>query len=151
MRIAVFPGSFDPLTKGHEEIVRKALSLFDKIYVAIGENANKKYCFPLDKRQQWICQAFADEPRVEVCVYEGLTVDFCRKVNARFILRGLRNPLDFQYEKDIAEANLQLAPEIETVFLLSSSELAHVSSSLVRELYHHQGNYSDYVSFDMKA
>ncbi len=149
MRIAVFPGSFDPLTKGHEEIIRKALPLFDKIYVAIGENANKKYCFPLEKRQQWIRQVFSQESAVEVAVYEGLTVDFCRKVKAQFILRGLRNPLDFQYEKDIAEANRRLAPEIETVFLLSSPELAHVSSSLVRELYHHQGNYSDYVSFEL--
>ena len=149
MRIAVFPGSFDPLTKGHEEIIRKALPLFDKIYVAIGENANKKYCFPLEKRQQWIQQVFASEPKVEVVVYEGLTVDFCRKVKAGFILRGLRNPLDFQYEKDIAEANRRLAPEVETLFLLSSPELAHVSSSLVRELYHHQGNYSEYVSFEL--
>lgn len=149
MRIAVFPGSFDPLTKGHEEIIRKALPLFDKIYVAIGENANKKYCFPLEKRQQWIRQVFFQESAVEVAVYEGLTVDFCRKVKAQFILRGLRNPLDFQYEKDIAEANRRLAPEIETVFLLSSPELAHVSSSLVRELFHHQGNYSDYVSFEL--
>lgn len=149
MRIAVFPGSFDPLTKGHEDIIRKALPLFDKIYVAIGENANKKYCFPLEKRQQWIRQVFFQESAVEVAVYEGLTVDFCRKVKAQFILRGLRNPLDFQYEKDIAEANRRLAPEIETVFLLSSPELAHVSSSLVRELYHHQGNYSDYVSFEL--
>lgn len=149
MRIAVFPGSFDPLTKGHEEIIRKALPLFDKIYVAIGENANKKYCFPLEKRQQWIRQVFSQESAVEVAVYEGLTVDFCRKVMAQFILRGLRNPLDFQYEKDIAEANRRLAPEIETIFLLSSPELAHVSSSLVRELYHHQGNYSDYVSFEL--
>lgn len=149
MRIAVFPGSFDPLTKGHEEIIRKALPLFDKIYVAIGENANKKYCFPLEKRQQWIRQVFSRESAIEVAVYEGLTVDFCRKVKAQFILRGLRNPLDFQYEKDIAEANRRLAPEIETVFLLSSPELAHVSSSLVRELYHHQGNYSDYVSFEL--
>lgn len=149
MRVAVFPGSFDPLTKGHEEIIRKALPLFDKIYVAIGENSNKKYCFPLEKRQQWIQQVFANEPKIEVVVYEGLTVDFCRKVKAGFILRGLRNPLDFQYEKDIAEANRRLAPEVETLFLLSSPELAHVSSSLVRELYHHQGNYSDYVSFEL--
>lgn len=150
MRIAVFPGSFDPLTKGHEEIVRKAVPLFDKIYVAIGENANKKYCFPIEKRLQWIRQAFADESKVEVVVYEGLTIDFCRKVGARFILRGLRNSMDFQYEKDIAEANRHLAPEVETIFFLSSPELAHVSSSLVRELYHHQGNYSEYVSFELK-
>ena len=149
MRIAVFPGSFDPLTKGHEEIIRKAMPLFDKIYVAIGENANKKCCFPLEKRQQWIQEVFAAEPNVDVVVYKGLTVDLCQKVKAQYILRGLRNPLDFQYEKDIAEANRRLAPNVETVFLLSSPELAHVSSSLVRELYHHQGNYSDYVSFEL--
>ena len=150
MRIAVFPGSFDPLTKGHEEIIRKAIPLFDKIYVAFGENANKKCCFPLEKRMQWIQQAFAHESKVEVVVYEGLTVEFCKKVNARYIVRGLRNAQDFQYEKDIAEANRHLAPEVETVFLLSSPEFAHLSSSLVRELFHHQGNYSEYVSFELK-
>ncbi|MBO4654898.1 MAG: pantetheine-phosphate adenylyltransferase [Bacteroidales bacterium] len=150
MRVAVFPGSFDPLTKGHEEIIRKAVPLFDKIYVAIGENANKKTCFPLEQRQQWIKQVFADEPHIEVAVYHGLTIDFCRKVKARYVIRGLRNPMDFQYEKDIAEANRHLAPEVETIFLLSTPELAHVSSSLVRELYRHQGNYSEYVSFDLK-
>ena len=149
MRIAVFPGSFDPLTKGHEEIIRKAIPLFDKIYVAIGENANKKACFSLDQRLQWIRQAFADESCIETAVYEGLTIDFCRKVNARFILRGLRNFQDMQYEKDIAEANRHLAPEVETVFLLSTPQLAHVSSSLVRELYHHHADYSEYVSFEL--
>lgn len=149
MRIAVFPGSFDPLTKGHEEIVRKAVPLFDKIYVAVGENANKQSCFTLEQRLLWIRRAFADEPSVEVAVYEGLTVDFCRRVNARFIVRGLRNSMDFQYEKDIAEANRHLAPEVETIFLLSSPALAHVSSSLVRELYHHHANYSEYVSFEL--
>lgn len=149
MRIAVFPGSFDPLTKGHEEIIRKAIPLFDKIYVAIGENANKKGCFSLDQRLQWVRQTFANEPCVETAVYEGLTVDFCRKVNAHFILRGLRNVQDMQYEKDIAEANRHLAPEVETVFLLSTPHLAHVSSSLVRELYHHHADYSEYVSFEL--
>lgn len=149
MRIAVFPGSFDPLTKGHEEIVRKAVPLFDKIYVAVGENANKQSCFTLEQRLLWIRRAFADEPSAEVAVYEGLTVDFCRKVNARFIVRGLRNSMDFQYEKDIAEANRHLAPEVETIFLLSSPALAHVSSSLVRELYHHHASYSEYVSFEL--
>jgi len=149
MRIAVFPGSFDPLTKGHEEIVRKAVPLFDKVYVAVGENANKKMCFPLEKRLQWLHQAFADEPSVEIAVYEGLTIDFCRKVNALFIVRGLRNFQDMQYEKDIAEANRHLAPEVETVFLLSTPEMAHVSSSLVRELYHHHADYSEYVSYEL--
>lgn len=149
MRIAVFPGSFDPLTKGHEEIIRKATPLFDKIYVAIGENANKKACFTLDQRLQWIRQAFADESSIETAVYEGLTIDFCRKVNAHFILRGLRNALDLQYEKDIAEANRHLAPEVETVFLLSTPAMAHVSSSLVRELYHHHADYSEYVSYEL--
>lgn len=149
MRIAVFPGSFDPLTKGHEEIVRKAVPLFDKIYVAVGENANKQSCFTLEQRLLWIRRSFSDEPSVEVAVYEGLTIDFCRKVNARFIVRGLRNSLDFQYEKDIAEANRHLAPEVETIFLLSSPALAHVSSSLVRELYHHHANYSEYLSYEL--
>lgn len=151
MRIAVFPGSFDPLTKGHEEIIRKALPLFDKIYVAIGENANKRSFFSLQQRQKWIRKVFEDDERVEVAVYEGLTVDFCKKVGACYILRGLRNALDFQYEKDIAEANRRLAPDVETVFLISSPELEHVSSSLVRELCHHHADYSAYVSFELST
>lgn len=149
MKIAVFPGSFDPLTKGHEEIIRKALGLFDEVYVAIGENTAKKCMFDLDCRLRWIKQVFADEPRVKTCTYTGLTVDFCQKIGAGYIVRGLRNPAEFQYEKDIAEANRQLTPEIETVFFASSPEMAHVSSSLVRELYHHHADYSKYVSFEL--
>lgn len=149
MKIAVFPGSFDPLTKGHEEIIRKAVALFDVLYVAIGENTAKHCMFDLERRLQWIQQVFAEEPRVKVCTYTGLTVGFCRKIGADYIVRGLRNPVDFQYEKDIAEANRQLIPEIETIFFASSPEMAHVSSSLVRELYHHQADYAKYVSFDL--
>lgn len=149
MKIAVFPGSFDPLTKGHEEIIRKAVALFDVVYVAIGENAAKHCMFDLERRLQWIRQVFADEPRVKTCTYAGLTVDFCKRMGASYIVRGLRNSIDFQYEKDIAEANKQLVSEIETVFFASSPELAHVSSSLVRELYHHQADYSKYVSFEL--
>lgn len=149
MKIAVFPGSFDPLTKGHEEIIRKALKLFDKVYVAIGVNASKNCLFPVEKRLQWIRDVFADTA-VDVCTYSGLTVDFCHQVGASYMVRGLRNPLDFQYEKDIAEANRQLAPDIETVFFASSPEMSFVSSSLVRELYHHKADYSKYVSFELE-
>ena len=137
------------MNRRYAAIKKNDIPLFDKIYVAIGENANKKACFSLDQRLQWIRQAFADESCIETAVYEGLTIDFCHKVNARFILRGLRNFQDMQYEIDIAEANRHLAPEVETVFLLSTPQMAHVSSSLVRELYHHHADYSEYVSFEL--
>lgn len=146
MNIAVFPGSFDPLTKGHEEIVKMALPLFDKIVIAIGDNPDKRCFFPIEKRLHWIRQTFQSE-KIEVAKYQGLTADFCRNVGAKFIIRGLRNSLDFQYEHDIAEANRHLAPEVETLFFMSTPQFAHLSSSLVRELYHHHADYSDYVSF----
>ena len=149
MKIAVFPGSFDPVTLGHLSVIEAVAPLFDKIYVAIGVNADKPGCFPVEQRKQWLQQVLSSFDNIEIIDYNGLTVDLCKSLNAKFLVRGLRNAIDFQYEKDIAEANRRLAPEIETIFLLSSPELAHVSSSLVRELYHHQGNYSDYVSFEL--
>ena len=144
MRVAVFPGSFDPLTKGHEEIIRKAVPLFDKIYVAIGENANKKTCFPLEQRQQWIKQIFADEPRIEVAVYHGLTIDFCKKNNISVIVRGVRNATDLDTENAINYANKMLLPEIETIYIPTSAQYAGISSTAVREILTHNG---DSVSF----
>ena len=118
-RIAVFPGSFDPVTRGHESIIRRALPLFDHVIVAIGENSEKKSFFTLEKRINWIKEVFADEPAVTVVSYQGLTVDFCKKVNARFILRGIRTSSDFEYERAIAQVNKQMYPELESVFLLT--------------------------------
>lgn len=133
MKIAIFPGSFDPFTIGHYDIVLRGLDIFDKIIIGIGKNNNKKEMFPLPERLERIKQTFADEPRVKVEAYEGLTIDFATKHDAKHILRGIRSIKDFEYERDIAEANRQLSG-IETIVLYTRPELAHISSSLVREL-----------------
>lgn len=134
MRIGVFAGSFDPITRGHEDIVLKAMPLFDQIIIAIGVNIDKKSAFPLEDRIKWIENTFAEYPKVKVVSYEGLTVDLCNKMNANFIIRGLRNTTDFEYESIIAEANKKLNPDIETVFLLSDPNLRCISSTVVRDL-----------------
>jgi pantetheine-phosphate adenylyltransferase len=144
-RIAVFPGSFDPVTLGHVDIVKKGLSLFDKVIIGIGNNAEKKYMFPLQKREQWLKEVFAEEPRVEVNLYSGLTIDFCREVNAGFILRGLRNAADFEFEKAIAHTNNIISGGIETVFVLSRQEYGSLSSSIVRDVLRHGGNASIFL------
>lgn len=134
MRIGVFAGSFDPITRGHEDIVLKAMPLFDQIIIAIGVNIDKKSAFPLEDRIKWIENTFAEYPKVKVVSYEGLTVDLCKKMNANFIIRGLRNTTDFEYESIIAEANKKLNPDIETIFLLSDPNLRCISSTVVRDL-----------------
>ena len=145
MRTAIFPGSFDPFTKGHEDIVLKAVPLFDKIIIAIGVNSSKQYLFDLDKRQAWINATFKASPTVEVVTFEGLTVDLCAKHQARFILRGLRNPADFQYESNIAQMNAQLSPSIETVFLLCDPKFSAINASIVREIYKNGGDVSLFI------
>ncbi len=132
-KIAVFPGSFDPITKGHVELVKRAVPLFDKIIVAIGVNTKKKYLFDLDQRLQWLNDVFESEPSVEVDHYEKLTVAFCKKVNANFLLRGLRNASDFDYEKTISQLNAMVG-DVETVFLISEPTYSHFSSTIVREI-----------------
>ncbi len=144
MKRAIFPGSFDPLTLGHFDIINRGITLFDELVIAIGINAEKKYMFSLEERQQFIIDAFKNEPRVKVMTYEGLTVDFCQKINANFILRGLRNPADFEFEKAIAHTNRSLS-EIETVFLLTSSGKSFISSSIVRDVIRHGGDYTGLV------
>lgn len=134
MRIGVFAGSFDPITRGHEDIVLKAMPLFDQIIIAIGVNIDKKSAFPLEDRIKWIENTFAEYPKVKVVSYEGLTVDLCKKMSANFIIRGLRNTTDFEYESIIAEANKKLNPDIETIFLLSDPNLRCISSTVVRDL-----------------
>lgn len=145
MKIAVFPGSFDPVTRGHESIVRRALPLFDKIIVAIGVNADKSGYFPVEKRLEWLKQAFSDLPQVSVVSYNGLTVSFCQKVNANYIIRGLRTSADFEFERSVAQVNLKLAPEIETVFMLTLPEFVMVTSSIVREVHKHGGNIDQFI------
>jgi pantetheine-phosphate adenylyltransferase len=144
MRRAIFPGSFDPLTLGHFDIIHRGITLFDELVIAIGINADKKYMFTLEERTQFIKEAFKDEPKIKVKTYEGLTVDFCKKINASFILRGLRNPGDFEFEKAIAHTNRKLS-EIETVFLLTSSGKSYISSSIVRDVIRNGGDYTGLV------
>jgi pantetheine-phosphate adenylyltransferase len=144
-KIAVCPGSFDPITRGHESIIRRALPLFDEIIIAIGINVEKKGFFPLEKRLEWITHVFKDEPKIKVHSYEGLTVDFCRKVDAAYLLRGLRTSSDFEFERSIAHINKQLFQGIETVFLLTQPEYMSLNSSIVREIVRYNGDASQFV------
>ena len=144
MKRAVFPGSFDPLTLGHYDIIKRSITLFDEVIVAIGINGDKKYMFSLEERQQFIKDAFKDEPKVKVVTYTGLTVDFCQKNDIDFILRGLRNPADFEFEKAIAHTNRKLS-KIETVFLLTASNTSYISSSIVRDVIRNNGDYTKLV------
>lgn len=144
MRKAIFPGSFDPITMGHVDVIRRSLPLFDELVIAIGVNSNKKYMFSLEQRMAFIEKTFAGEPKIKVKSYRGLTVNFCNEIGAKFILRGLRNPADFEFEKSITHVNRTLS-NIETVFLLTSSETAFISSSIVREVMQFKGDYSSMV------
>jgi len=144
-RIALFPGSFDPITLGHLDIIERALPLFDEIKIAVGTNSAKNYMFSLEQRVKWIEQTFAEESKISVITYEGLTVDFAQKKGVNFMLRGLRNPADFEFEKAIAQANREMVPNLETVFLLTSARFAYISSSIVREVYIHEGDYTRFV------
>ena len=141
MKRAVFPGSFDPVTLGHVDIIERALPLFDEIILAIGINLEKKYMFSLKERVRFLEETFKDESKIIVKTYNGLTVDFCVKEKAAFILRGLRNTIDLEFEKTIGQTNYRLAG-IETVFLISSPGNSHVSSTVVRDIKKHGGDYS---------
>ena len=140
MKKAIFPGSFDPITLGHEDIIKRGISLFDEIVIAIGVNAEKKYMFSLEERKRFIEETFKNEPKVSVITYEGLTIDLAKKQKAHFILRGLRNPADFEFEKAIAHTNRKLS-KIETVFLLTAASTSFISSSIVRDVLRHGGEY----------
>ena len=149
-RIAVFPGSFDPFTIGHESIVCRSLHLFDEIVVAIGKNSTKANMFSLDQRFQWISDIFKDVPQVRVISYEGLTVDFCKEIGARFILRGLRTSSDFNYERPIAQMNKALADEVETIFVTALPEHVAISSSIIRDIVRNGGDASPFVPIAVK-
>ena len=144
MRRALFPGSFDPITNGHYDIIKRGIKLFDEVVVAIGVNSSKKYMFSLEERKQFIEEAFKDEPKIQVVTYKGLTVDFCKEIDADFILRGLRNPADFEFEKAIAHTNRKLST-IETVFLLTAARTSFISSSIVRDVIKNNGDYTKLV------
>ena len=144
MKKAIFPGSFDPITNGHFDIIKRGVSLFDEVIVAIGVNAEKKYMFSLEERKRFIEEAFKDEPKVKVINYSGLTIDLCKKENAEFILRGLRNPADFEFEKAIAHTN-RIMSKIETVFLLTAARTSFISSSIVRDVLRNGGDIAQLV------
>jgi pantetheine-phosphate adenylyltransferase len=139
-RICLFPGTFDPVTLGHVDVIERAVSLFDKLIIGIGMNASKQPMFTVEQRTGWIKEIFGHEPKIEVTSYEGLTVDYCRKIDAHFILRGIRYISDFEYEKAIADMNRMLAPDIETIFLTCSPAYSTISSTLVRDVIRNGGN-----------
>jgi pantetheine-phosphate adenylyltransferase len=145
MKKAVFPGSFDPFTIGHESIVRRALSLFDEIIISIGYNVNKKGYFSLEDRKRWIANVFHDEPRVKVDHFEGLTIEYCKGTGANYLLRGLRTAADFEYERAIAQVNKAMYEGIETVFLLTMPEHTPVNSTIVRDIIRNGGDASKFL------
>jgi len=144
MKKAVFPGSFDPLTLGHVDIIKRAIPLFHEIVIAIGVNSDKKYLFSLAERKKFIEETFKNEPKISVITYEGLTIDLCKEIKANYILRGLRNSTDFEFEKAIAHTNRKLS-KIETVFLLTSTKTSFISSSIVRDIIRNGGEYDKLV------
>ncbi len=144
-RIAVFPGSFDPFTRGHESIVKRVLPLFDKVIVAIGVNSHKQYYFPLEKRKEWIAHTFKGHSNVVVDSFSGLTIDYCRKMNAKFIVRGLRTTTDLEFEKAIAQMNKSMADDIETLFILPTPELSAINSTIIRDIVRNGGDASPFV------
>ena len=144
MKRAIFPGSFDPITLGHVDIIERGVTLFDELIIAIGVNSGKEYMFSLEKRKQFIENCFKDNPKIKVVTYQGLTVDKKKKNNFNFILRGLRNPADFEFEKAIAHTNRDLAP-VETVFLLTAARTSYISSSIFREVIRNKGDYTKLV------
>jgi len=144
MRKAFFPGSFDPFTLGHLDVIKRGVDLFDELIIGIGINADKKYMFSLEQRKKFIEDSFLDNPKVKVVTYKGLTVDYCVKNNIDFILRGLRNPADFEFEKAIAHTNRDLE-KIETVFLLTAAATSYISSSIVRDVIRNNGDYTKLV------
>jgi len=144
-RIALFPGSFDPVTKGHESIITRAIPLFDSIIVAIGNNSTKTYMFALEQRKKWLQETFAKHKQVSVEEYSGLTVDFCKQKNASYILRGIRTPGDYEFESNIAQMNKAMSPGIETIFMLTLPEHSAISSTIVRDIVKHGGNATQFI------
>ena len=151
MNIAVFPGSFDPITNGHKDIAERACGFFDKVIIAIGTNETKKSLFSLDRRKQWLAEVFRGNPKIEIDHYQGLTANYCIKVGARYMIRGLRNASDFDYEKTISQLNTIIGNGVETVFLISRPGYSHISSTIVREIIKGQGDVSELVPQEIKV
>ncbi|WP_207431079.1 pantetheine-phosphate adenylyltransferase [Sabulibacter ruber] len=150
-RIAIFPGSFDPFTNGHYDVVQRGCELFDNVIVAIGNNSSKSRYFSVQDMVTIIEGVFKDNPKVWVQAYKGLTADFAKEVGARFLLRGLRNTTDFEYENTIAQANRHVNPDLETVFLITSPRLAAINSSIIREIHRFGGDVQDFIPFHLSS
>ncbi len=149
MKRAIFPGSFDPITNGHYEIIKKGLKLFDEIIIAVGINNQKKYMFSIEKRLEFIESCFEKEKKIKICSYGGLTTDLCKDHGIKFILRGLRNSEDFNFENSLASMNKEMS-NVETIFILSSSNTSHINSSLVRDIILNNGDYSKFIPHQIK-
>ncbi|MEO6521094.1 MAG: pantetheine-phosphate adenylyltransferase [Mucilaginibacter sp.] len=145
MKIALFPGSFDPVTKAHVDILKRSVALFDKIYVGIGINSTKKGFLSVEKREQMLRAVFETEPKVHVIAYEGLTVNFCKQIGASYMIRGIRTVSDFEYEKAIAQMNHALEPDIESIFIVSKPGYSSISSTIVREILRYNGNAEQFI------
>lgn len=148
-KVALFPGSFDPFTKGHEDIVRRSVELFDEVVIAIGYNTAKSRYFDVEHMVDCISSSFKNEKRVSVVVYNELTADLARKTNARYLIRGLRNTTDFEYENSISQVNRYLNKELETIFLITSPQYAHISSTIIREVHKYKGDVSEFVPYEL--
>lgn len=151
MKIAVFPGSFDPITIGHYDLIIRSLSLFDKVIVAIGTNSVKSYLFPLETRIEWLRQVFKGNEKIEIDHFEGLTANYCKKINANYLIRGLRNTSDFEYEKTISQVNHILTGGLETIFLISAPNFSHISSTIVREVIKGGGDVEPFLPKGVKV
>lgn len=149
-KIAVFPGSFDPITRGHVSVLNRALPLFDKIIVAIGVNSGKQSMFSKEQRMEWIKEIYKGNSKIDVIAYEGLTVDLCKKHQSKFILRGLRSSVDFEYEKSIAHMNKTMVNDIETIFILTEQEYSAINSSIVREIIKNGGGVKAFLPESIK-
>jgi len=145
MKIALFPGSFDPVTKAHVDIVKRSVGLFDKVYIGIGDNSSKKGLLSIEKREQMLRAIFDTEPKIHIIAYDGLTVDFCRSIGAGYMIRGIRTVSDFEYEKAIAQMNHSLAPDIESIFIVSKPGYSSISSTIVREILRYNGDVSQFI------
>jgi len=150
MKIAIFPGSFDPITAGHVDIVKRAVPLFDQIIVAVGVNTQKKYLFSFEQRMEWLESVFKNEPKVKVDSYEGLTAHYCVEIGAKYMIRGLRNASDFDYEKTISQLNHIVGHGLETVFLISHPKFSHISSTIVREIIKGKGDASPFLPLEVQ-
>jgi pantetheine-phosphate adenylyltransferase len=152
MKIALFPGSFDPITKAHVDILKRSLPLFDKVVIGIGLNSNKAAYLTIEKRKEMLSAVFADDPKVEIQTYEGLTVEFCKKIKSNYMIRGIRTVSDFEYEKAIAQMNHALEPEIESIFIVSKPGYSSISSTIVRDIMRNKGDVRQFIpkeAFDL--